>query len=418
MASYYPPPGTDDILPGEVSIWQFMEKTAAKVFSLYGFEEIRTPIFEYTEIFSKGIGEQTEVVQKEMYTFQDKGGRSLTLRPEGTAGIIRALASLAQQGNNPRVFYVGPMFRGERPAAGRKRQFHQIGVENISSPSPELDAECIVMMMNFLKEIGIDGASLKINTRGDAEDRALAGAKLREILSNQRQFLCEDCTKRFDRNVWRILDCKNPKCGEIFSTLPGLDGLFSDKSQSYLSAVLEILSGENIRFEKDSRLVRGLDYYAHTVFEIVHHGLGAQNAIAGGGRYEIIPPEAKNPICGVGFACGLERLIMAAVSEGSKKMISKTTVPVFMVSIGKDAMRMNFSLAQRLRDLGIPVVADFEERSMKSAMRAAGKSGAKITVIRGDNEIRNKTIIVKNMADGSQSEVSEQSATQEIKKLA
>ncbi len=414
MGIFNPPPGTEDILPGEVASWQFIEKNAGDVFSLYGYAELRTPVFEYTELFSKGIGEQTEVVQKVMYTFEDRGGRSLTLRPEGTAGIIRALADTAQQGGSPRVFYLGPMFRGERPAAGRKRQFHQIGVENISAPSPELDAECIAMLMHFLERIGIAKASLKINTRGDAADRANAGAKLREILLGKLDTLCEECHRRYERNAWRILDCKNPACCQVVSSLPPLDALFSETSRSYLSRCLDILSKQGVAFEKDQRLVRGLDYYAHTVFEVVHSGLGAQNAIAGGGRYEIVPPGAKNPVPGVGFACGVERLIMAAKSEGAGAIPTPRSAPVFIVSIGDQAKTLNFSLAQSLRAAGVAAVADFEDRSMKSAMRAAGKSGAIFTVIRGDNEIQRGCVVLKNMQDGSQAEIQTDGAAAEI----
>ena len=413
MGTFNPPPGTDDILPDSVYIWQYVEKIAAQTFSLYGYSEIRTPVFEYTELFSKGIGEQTEVVQKEMYTFEDKGGRSLTLRPEGTAGIIRALADLSQQGAEPRVFYIGPMFRGERPAAGRKRQFHQIGVENISQPSPELDAEAVLMLMDFVKRLGIDRARLKVNTRGVPEDLPSAAEKLRAILVPRIDLFCEECKKRLERNVWRILDCKNSKCIDSLKDL-SVENFFSERSLSYLDKVLNILSREGISFERDSKLVRGLDYYVHTVFELVHDGLGAQNSIAGGGRYQILPPGGKKHICGVGFACGQERLIMALQSEKKEQFISKTAIDVFLISMGEEARQMNFTLAGELRKKGLRVIADYNDRSMKSAMRAADKSGAKFLIIRGENEIRNSSLILKDMCSGSQSEISVQKIVEQI----
>lgn len=413
MGNFNPPPGTDDILPDNISVWQHIEKIATDTFSLYGYSEIRTPIFEYTELFSKGIGEQTEVVQKEMYTFGDKGGRSLTLRPEGTAGVIRALADISQQGANPRVFYIGPMFRGERPAAGRKRQFHQIGVENISQASPELDAESVLMLMDFIKKIGINEAKLKINTRGIPEDLPLAAEKLRAILSSKQNLFCEDCKKRFERNIWRILDCKNPNCAELLSGLTP-EQFFSKKSLAYLESVLSILSRESISFEKDSKLVRGLDYYVHTVFEVIHTGLGAQNSIAGGGRYQIIPPSGKKHISGVGFACGQERLIIALQSEKNNRLFNTPAIDVFLIAIGEEAKQMNFATAKELRDKGLRVISDFSDRSLKSAMRAADKSGARILIIRGDNEIKNSSVIVKDMTNGSQSELSIEKISEQI----
>jgi histidyl-tRNA synthetase len=402
MINFSPPPGVEDIFPETISSWQFIERSVSSFFPLYGFNEIRTPIFEYTEVFSKCIGEQTEIVQKEMYTFEDRGGRSLTLRPEGTAGIIRALNSPGQS-DSKRVYYIGPMFRGEKPAAGRKRQFHQVGVENICQPSPELDAECIIMLTKFLKRIGIEQWTLKINSRGDAADRLNAGNKLKEIFSRLKPQLCEDCGKRLDRNVWRILDCKNPQCAELSLSAGNIGEMFSDTSNQYLDRVLAFLKQEKIPFEKDVRLVRGLDYYAHTVFELTHGGLGAQNAIAGGGRYEITSPGSKEAVYGVGFACGMERLLMAASSE-NRTSISRAPVSVFLISLGESAKKLNLAVAENLRDNGISAVADFENKSLKSAMRLADKLKAPFVLIRGDNEISKNTVIIKKMSDGTQAE--------------
>ena len=297
MSSYLPPPGTSDIFSDEIPRWNFIESTAQKVFSLYGYGEIRTPIFEYSEVFKKSIGQDTEVVQKEMYSFEDRGGRELTLRPEGTAGVMRALMKTdAPNGVETRVYYLGPMFRGERPAAGRKRQFHQVGVENVGKMSPEHDAECISMLIHFLEELKITGSKLLINTRGADEDKVAAEKALRDYFFKYVSSMCNDCKERFSKNIWRILDCKSPECQEPIKNAPDVKDFFTQSSKDYFNKVVELLRQQKIDFEIDRRLVRGLDYYQHTVFEITHTCLGGQNAIAGGGRYAIAVPGSSKYI--------------------------------------------------------------------------------------------------------------------------
>ena len=405
MANFAPPPGTADIFPEETLRWRSLEKTAEKVFSLYGYGELRTPAFEYTEVFKRGIGTETEVVQKEMYTFDDRGGRSLTLRPEGTAGVMRALLNTdVMNGNEKRVYYIGPMFRGERPAAGRRRQFHQVGVENVGRVAPELDAECMAMLMHYLESLKITGAKLLINTRGVMADRIPAGEKLREYFAANMDVMCNDCRQRLDKNIWRILDCKLESCRQVVGQAPDYVCYFSDESRQYFDRVCRLLESFEIDFEVDPLLVRGLDYYVHTVFEVVHPGLGAQSAIAGGGRYELFLPENKKPVIGVGFAAGMERLLMVQDALKSSLPLAEPA-PVFMVSMGEAARSFNMKLAFILRRAGIPVIAEVEEKSMKAQMRAANRCNARFAVICGEIELESGIVICKDMEAGEQYEL-------------
>lgn len=405
MANFAPPPGTADIFSAEAARWRKLEKTANEVFSCYGYGELRTPAFEYTEVFQRGLGDETEVVQKEMYTFKDRGGRSLTLRPEGTAGVMRALCNTdVMNGVEERVFYYGPMFRGERPAAGRRRQFHQIGVENVGRVSPELDAECIAMLMHFLNELGIHDAKLNINTRGLQSDRPAAAAALHDYFAKHIDTMCDDCKNRLERNVWRILDCKQENCRKIVADAPDYVSFFSAESQEYFKQVQTSLKALEVDFTVDPLLVRGLDYYVHTVFEITHHGLGAQSAIAGGGRYELFLPEQNKPVKGVGFAAGMERLLMVQDALGITG-VDPEPASVYLIGLGKDAVLANLQLAACLRKHHIRTNLEVEERSFKAQMRNANKTNAAYAVIRGNDELAKGAAIVKNMADGEQCEV-------------
>ncbi len=400
-----PPPGTSDIFPGEASAWIQLEETARRIFSLYGYGEIRTPVFEFTEVFQRGLGDETEVVQKEMYTFEDRGGRSLTLRPEGTAGVMRALAGTdAMNGIETRVFYMGPMFRGERPAAGRRRQFHQVGVENACKPSPGIDAETIMMLMHFLEEAGITGAEVKLNTRGVPADRKDAEQALREHFAPHIDTMCEDCRNRFQRNVWRILDCKQEQCQHWIDEAPDAASLFGQDSRDYFHRVCDLLTSGGIPFRVEPRLVRGLDYYVHTVFELTHSGLGAQNAIAGGGRYQLLTPGANRPIEGVGFAAGMERLLIARDSLGVKAP-EPAGPKVFLLSLGDKAIDFNAKLSAELRKNGVSCALEYEAKSMKSQMRSADRIRAEYVYILGENELEAGAGQLKHMADGVQKAV-------------
>ncbi len=405
MSKSSPPPGTGDIFPSEVNQWLDLENTARRVFSCYGYGEIRTPVFEFTEVFQRGLGDETEVVQKEMYTFEDRGGRSLTLRPEGTAGVMRALSGTdAMNGVEQRVFYMGPMFRGERPSAGRRRQFHQIGVENAGKVAPELDAESIAMLCHFLNEAGAGGYNLLINTRGVKEDRGPAEQALREHFSAHIDSMCEDCKVRLQKNIWRILDCKQECCRKIIDSAPDAASLFGQNSKDYFKRVCDMLTHWNIPFTVEPRLVRGLDYYVHTVFELTHSALGGQNAIAGGGRYELAAAGLNRPIQGVGFAAGMERLLI--VREAAGKFAPQTPGPeVFLVSLGNRALDFNAKLTNELRLAGISAAMEYEAKSMKSQMRSADRLKAKNVLIVGDSEMDNSSAVLKNMSDGSQKQI-------------
>ncbi len=407
MSNSNPPPGTSDVFPEEIPLWHRLEDSAREVFPLYGYGEMRTPEFEYTEVFERGLGNETEVVQKEMYTFKDRGGRSLTLRPEGTAGIVRALSGTdVMNGIEKRVYYLGPMFRGERPAAGRRRQFHQVGVENAGRIAPEIDAECIAMLLHYLEKIGITGSTLLLNTRGTLEDRPPAENALREYFGKDIETMCDDCKDRLNRNVWRILDCKQEQCQKVIEAAPDVVSLFSPETQKFFAEVCEILNRLGIKYEIAPRLVRGLDYYVHTVFEVTHPGLGAQNALAGGGRYELYLPGSKKPVIGVGFAAGLERLLMA--QEALELAPPENLIPpVFLVGLGGNARRLNMKLAGDIRRAGIPAMAEVEDKSMKAQLRAANRINANFVLIRGDEEIDKGIVVAKDMNAGTQEELPE-----------
>lgn len=404
MSRFSPPPGTSDITPAEVAEWRFLENTARDVFELYGYGEIRTPVFEYTEVFERGLGDQTEVVQKEMYTFEDRGGRSLTLRPEGTAGVMRSLAETdVMNGVEQRVFYIGPMFRGERPAAGRRRQFHQIGAENVGRAHPRLDAEVIAMYTHYLEKVGITGTKLLINTRGEQRDRDAGAQLLREYFAPVIAQMCPDCQQRFQKNIWRILDCKCKECQDLINNAPNVTTAFTDETKLYFKDVCDCLDALGVDYQIAPRLVRGLDYYAHTVFEWVHDGLGAQSAVAGGGRYEIHLQGSNKPVIGVGFASGIERLIMIREALQCKRAEKNTPAPVILIPLGEAAEKTLWNTLSDLRNAGIPAHMEPESgKSMKSQMRTANRLTASYAVICGDAEIENKQFVIKNMANSEQ----------------
>ncbi len=405
MASneFQPLQGMSDICAPEIYLWRMIEDRARDIFNAYGYEEVRTPVLEKLSVFQRSLGDTTDVVKKEMYSFKPSK-HELAMRPEGTAGTIRHLAGRGEEGLNARVFYVAPMFRYERPQAGRKRQFHQIGVEATGEPNPLADAECIALQQHLLSSWGLTGSKIQISTRGMPSDRKKVSDGLRQALQPHIQDLCEDCQRRIDENVLRVIDCKNEGCSGIVDRIPSALEFMSEESRIYLDQVIAALEAMGIDVELNPKLVRGLDYYVHTVWEITHDALGAQNAIAGGGRYEIAL--GKKAIPGVGFAMGIERVITSLEACG---ITAEQFVPaggVWLVSLGEAALAENMKLARELRARGIRCGMELEAKSMKAQMRKADRANAAKVIIRGDDELAKGLAVVKDMAAGTQEELS------------
>lgn len=395
--------GTYDILPSDAPLWQFVEARAQSVFQRYGFCELRTPIFEQTELFVRSIGDATDIVEKEMYTFPDRKGRSLTLRPEGTASVVRACLEhnlLAQQ-KAVRLYYCGPMFRYERPQAGRQRQFNQIGVELFGSYSPLADAEVIALLVRFYEELGLTNLTVKLNTLGDADSRRRYQDALRACLAPLQATLCTDCQRRCATNILRVLDCKVPACRAILAAaaLPGMQATLSDAARAHYQQVLATLTQLGIAYHEEPKLVRGLDYYSHTIFEVTHTALGAQDALGGGGRYDGLVTEMGGPPTGaVGWALGVERLLMAL--RAGTTALPVPPAPVFLIAFDERAVQENFIIADALRRAGIAAITAYEKQSPKAQMRQANHAGARIVLMRGEDERAADTYKMKDMSTG------------------
>ena len=391
--------GMTDLGAPDVARWQHIEAAAREVMALYGYTELRTPILERTALFTRSIGDTTDIVQKEMYNFTDRGGRDIALRPEGTAGVIRALAGGGPESQDARVYYLGPMFRCERPQAGRKRQFHQVGAEALGAPNPASDAECIALQLHILGAWGLEGFRLQVNTRGTPEDQTAVAEGLRDALRPVRDELCEDCRRRFETNVLRVLDCKNPGCRGLVAALPPITDFMAPASRDYLAEVAGLLRALDIEADLNPMLVRGLDYYMHTVWEITHTALGAQDALCGGGRYRI---QLENRVVeGVGFAMGLERVITALEATAGPAEDPRRP-QVWIVTQHESAFRENLVLAQLLRRRGLRCGMDLAGRSLKAQMRAANRAGVRWAVIRGEQEMEEGLFQLKDMSEGTQ----------------
>lgn len=396
--------GTHDLYAEESLFFHRAESLAARVFVNFGFEEMRTPLIEEAALFSRALGADTDVVKKEMYTFEDRSRTRVALRPEGTAGIVRAYLEnkLDKSCGHCKFFYAGPMFRSERPQAGRQRQFHQIGVEQLGTDSPYADAESIHCLTEYLDKAGAGGYTLKLNNLGTFEERDAYKKKLLEYARPLAKKLCEDCRGRLERNVLRVLDCKNPECRRVLEKAPPIAEGLSEASRDHYQRVLEALSQAGIPYAEDKRLVRGLDYYTKTVFEVTHPKLGAQDALAAGGRYDhLIESMGGYPAGAIGFAIGTERLrLAAAVPPGTCALPPL----VFVVALGEAALKKGFELLSALRNGGMRSEMDFQSKSMKSQMRSADKRKASLVVILGDNELQKNQFILKNMQSGAQAE--------------
>lgn len=404
------PRGTQDILPGEVEKWQLIENKAREICKNYQYHEIRTPIFEHTELFLRGVGDTTDIVQKEMYTFKDRGDRSLTLRPEGTASTVRSFVEKKMFGaaNQPiKLYYMGPMFRYERPQAGRFRQFVQFGIEALGSDDPAIDAEVISLAMNLYKEMGLKKLKLLINSLGDKESRNSHREALVNHFKPRIGEFCSDCQNRLEKNPLRILDCKQDRDHELMKSAPSIIEYLNDFSREYFRKLQQYLKLLNIPFEVDPNLVRGLDYYNHTAFEIMSdaEGFGSITTLCGGGRYNGLAEEIGGPETpGIGFAMSIERFIAALDAEGIE-LHTNTGIDCYLVSIGEMAKDYSVGLLQQLRLAGFSAERDYLERKIKAQFKAADRLSARFVAILGEEELKNNKINVKNMSNGEQVEI-------------
>jgi histidyl-tRNA synthetase len=405
--------GMNDILPGDIETWQFLEATARQVFGTYGYSEIRTPAVEKTELFCRSIGEATDIVEKEMYTFDDKSGNSLTLRPEGTAPVMRSFIQNRLHTLDPvsKLYYMGPMFRYERPQKGRYRQFHQIGAEVLGVEDPKIDAQVLAMLHQYFCQIGIDAVSLQVNSLGCPECRPAYRQQLIDYLEQRLEMLCADCQRRYKTNPLRVLDCKATGCQEATGDAPAMLEHLCGGCDEHFSSVKKYLTALEIPFEINPRMVRGLDYYVRTTFEMVTDQLGSQNAVAAGGRYDGLVESLGGPaLPGIGFAIGVERLVLM---KGAGQVAS--AVPqLFIAAMGETAADRAFVLMTELQRDGIRAEMDYQGKSLKAQMRRANKLNAAYTLILGDDELQSGQVQLKNMADSSQSTVALDSLAQTL----
>jgi len=402
------PRGTEDVLPEQVGIWQYVEEVARKTANAYGYREIRTPVFENTELFQRGVGDTTDVVQKEMYTFEDKGGRSITLKPEGTATLVRSYIenSLYANPQPTKLFYIIPCFRYEKPQSGRLREFHQFGIECFGAASPLCDAEVIALAHTFLKNAGITNFELSLNSIGCPSCRKEYNTKLKEYFNQYKADLCPSCLERLEKNPMRIIDCKSEVCSKIAENAPKILDYLCEDCENHFEETKKGLENLGIDFKVNPDIVRGLDYYTKTVFEFTSNALGAQSTVCGGGRYSGLVEElGGKPAEGIGFAVGLERLILILKSEKDLEDM-KVCPDLFVAAIGDEAKKFTQKLIYDLRLRGIGAEMDLLDRSVKAQMKYADKIGAKYSVVLGDDEIAKNSAIFKNMSTGEAEELS------------
>ena len=398
--------GTKDILPSEIPNWYNLEDIVKNIMNSFNYKEIRTPIFEETRLFSRGIGEATDIVSKEMYTFIDRSETSVTLKPEMTASVVRALLehSLDKQFQLNKLFYISPMFRQERPQAGRFRQFHQFGAEALGSTSPALDAEMIILAYQILKKLGLSNFVVKINSLGIPSSRENYKNLLKEFLADEVKNLSEESQKRYETNILRLFDSKDERDQKIMENAPLLIEHLDDESLEHFDEVKQMLLAAGIPFEVDPKLVRGLDYYTHTTFELVSGSVGSQSALCGGGRYDLLVNQlGERDVPGIGFAAGIERILLAMENE---KVITeiKPQIDFYIVRLEKELNKKVFEIATKLRENN-SVEFDYTQRSVKAQMREANRLGAKKVLMIGGEEYERGTAVLKNMDDGSQEEI-------------
>lgn len=414
---YSIPRGTKDILPDETALWQSIEESCRKVFELYNYKEIRTPVFEKTELFTRSIGTTTDIVKKEMYEFKDRKGRSLTLRPEETAPVVRACLenNLIGPDQITKLYYIGPMFRYERPQAGRQRQFHQAGVEVFGSSDPLIDAEIILMNVQLFNGIGLKDLEVNINSVGCKKCQPEFRKQLKAYFKDNVKNMCKDCKGRFEYNPLRILDCKEAKCQKYIDDAPASVDTLCEGCKVNFEEVIKMLDYQAVAFKVNKRLVRGLDYYTRTTFEIVSKALGAQNAVSGGGRYDTLVQElGGKPIPAVGFAIGMERVI-ELMTNGECRMTNEGKIILFIATLGEEAKKLGFDLLVKAREKGIAADMDYLGKSLKAQMKAADRIGGKYVYIIGEDEIKKGYGILKNMKTGEQREVPFDSLEERLK---
>ena len=401
------PKGTKDLLPQDSYKWQFIENTAREVAKIFNIKEIRTPTFEHTEVFLRGVGETTDIVNKEMYTFNDKGGRSITLKPEGTAGVVRAFIEngMASSALPAKLYYLTQCFRYERPQAGRLREFHQFGIEYFGAKTPDTDAEVILVAKTFIEKLGIKNVSLYINSIGCKECRKKYEEALKNYLKANFDNLCELCKSRFEKNPLRILDCKNQDCKKIVENAPSILDYLCDDCSNHFEQVKKLLTLSNVEFKIDHNIVRGLDYYTKTVFEFVSENIGAQGTVCGGGRYDGLVKElGGTETCGIGFAAGIERLLLLMENTGVE-IPNDEGVQIYVASMGEQEKEKAFCLVKSLRENGVIAELDHMDRGIKAQFKYADKIGAKYVGVIGSDELAKGIIKIKNMSDGQETEV-------------
>ncbi|MDR1773943.1 MAG: histidine--tRNA ligase [Clostridioides sp.] len=414
------PRGTKDILPKEVYKWHFVEDKFKEVCSIFRYEEIRTPVFEHTELFERGVGDTTDIVQKEMYSFKDKGDRSLTLKPEGTAGVIRAFIEnkMYSDVQPTKFFYMTPCFRYERPQAGRQREFHQFGIEALGSDTPSLDAEVISLAIQFFSELGIEDLIVSLNSVGCPNCRKEYDKVLRAYLESKKEVLCETCNERMVKNPMRVIDCKVPTCKENIKDIPYMLDYLCDDCREHFELLQKYLEEMNINYKIDKTIVRGLDYYRKTAFEIIADDLGAQSTVCAGGRYDGLVEQIGGPkgISGIGFGLGVERLLLLLENKNNE-IITPDGADIFIVTIGDEAKLKSFGILSELRKNHITADKDHVDRSVKAQFKYSDKVNAKYTVVIGEDELKNDYVSLKNMNTSEQKNIKLSNLVEELKNL-
>ncbi len=401
------PKGTKDVLPAEAYKWHFVENTARRIAALYGLREIRTPTFEHTELFLRGVGDTTDIVNKEMYTFLDKGDRSITLKPEGTAGVVRAFIEngLAGGALPLKMYYITPVFRYERPQAGRLREHHQFGVEIFGGKGPETDAEVILLARDYIAVLGVEGVELNINSIGCKHCRPKFNEALKEYLRPHLPEMCGTCNARFEKNPLRILDCKEEACAKINEGAPRSIDYLCDECREHFEKLCAILDSCGVKYKINPKLVRGLDYYSKTVFEFVSTAIGSQGTVLGGGRYDTLIENLGGPsVPAIGFGSGIERMLLVLENTG-KGIPQEPPLGVYVAGLDEEGRRAAFALVADLRARGIAADFDHASRSVKAQFKYAGKVGARYVVVIGSNELAEGRYTVKNMADSASESV-------------